>query len=74
MILKVNRKKYAKLGVYNESPRSSAAGRFIFLKEELKKIDKQIKAITYGGTKDSIEADIKLWELREMIIKEILRY
>lgn len=47
---------------------------FNFLKEELKKIDKQIKAITYGGTKDSVEADIKLWELREMIIKEILRY
>ncbi|GAI21246.1 unnamed protein product [marine sediment metagenome] len=47
---------------------------FNFLKEELKKIDKQIKAITYGGTKDSVEADIKLWELRGMIIKEILRY
>jgi len=47
---------------------------FNFLKEELKKIDEQIKTTTYGGTKDSVESDIKLWELREKIIKEILRY
>jgi len=38
-----------------------------FLKEELKKIDNQIKVIIYGGNKDIVEAHTKLWELREKI-------
>ncbi len=42
-------------------------GELNFLKEELKKIDNQIKNIIYGGNKDSVEAQIKLWELRYII-------
>lgn len=38
-----------------------------FLKGELKKIDGQIKVTQYGGSKDIVEAHIKLWELREII-------
>jgi len=38
-----------------------------FLRGELKKIEKEIKDTQYGGNKDSVEADIKLWELREII-------
>lgn len=42
-------------------------GELNFLREELKKIDKQIKVIVYGGNKDIVEAHTKLWELREKI-------
>ena len=41
-----------------------------FLKEELKKINAKIKESYYGGRKEDVEAQIKLWELREKI-KEI---
>lgn len=46
-------------------------GELDFLKEELKKIDNQIKVIVYGGNKDSVEAQTKLWELRETIKEKI---
>jgi hypothetical protein len=39
----------------------------VFLREELNKINQQIKNITYGGSKDIVEAQIKLWELRDLI-------
>lgn len=38
-----------------------------FLKEELDRINQAIKDTTYGGNKDIIEAQIKLWELRDLI-------
>lgn len=38
-----------------------------FLKEELDKVNKAIKATTYIDSKDIIEAQIKLWELRDLI-------
>jgi len=38
-----------------------------FLKEELNKINGNIKNIVYGGNKDVVEAQIKLWELRDII-------
>lgn len=38
-----------------------------FLKGELKKIDDEIKTTAYGGNKDYVEAQTKLWELREKI-------
>ncbi|HZJ35860.1 MAG TPA: hypothetical protein VFD29_04470 [Gillisia sp.] len=41
-----------------------------FLKEELKKIDTSIKGMTYDDTLNIVEAQMKLWELREEIIKE----
>jgi len=45
-----------------------------FLKDELKRIDVGIKKIQYGGTAESVEAQIKLWELREIIMKEINKF
>jgi len=38
-----------------------------FLKEELNRINGQIKKTVYGGSKDAVEAQIKLWELRDII-------
>lgn len=43
-----------------------------FLKEELKKIDTSIKEITYTDTMNIVEAQMKLWELREEIINKII--
>lgn len=45
-----------------------------FLKEELKKIDTSIKGMTYDDTLNIVEAQMKLWELREEIIKEERKY
>ena len=39
-----------------------------FLKDELKRIDTQIKAYKYGG---KLEEIMKLWELRKDIVNEI---
>jgi len=41
-----------------------------FLKEELKRINAGIKTFQYGGNVSIVEAQIKLWELREKV-KEI---
>ena len=38
-----------------------------FLKKELDKVNQAIKGTTYGGPKDIVEAQIKLWELRDLI-------
>jgi hypothetical protein len=38
-----------------------------FLKGELEKINNQIKVTVYGGNKEIVEAQIKLWELKEKI-------
>ncbi len=38
-----------------------------FLKEELKRINDGITSYQYGGTKEATEAQVKLWELREII-------
>ena len=38
-----------------------------FLKEELKKINAGIKTFQYGGNKEIVEAQVKLWELKEKI-------
>ncbi|HAJ33314.1 MAG TPA: hypothetical protein DCK79_08055 [Candidatus Atribacteria bacterium] len=43
-----------------------------FIKEELKKIDTSIKEITYTDTMNIVEAQMKLWELREEIINKII--
>ena len=43
-----------------------------FLKEELKKIDTSIKGMTYDDTLNIVEAQMKLWELREEIINKII--
>lgn len=43
-----------------------------FLKEELKKIDTSIKGMTYIDTINIVEAQMKLWELREEIINKII--
>jgi len=43
-----------------------------FLKEELKKIDTSIKGMTYIDTINIVEAQTKLWELREEIINKII--
>ena len=45
-----------------------------FLKEELKRIDIEIKRIQYGGSVQIVEAQIKLWELREKIMKELSKF
>jgi len=46
-----------------------------FLKEELKKIDTKIKAANYASDKiEMIEAQTKLWELREKIVKELNKF
>jgi len=42
------------------------------LKEELKKIDTSIKGMTYIDTINIVEAQTKLWELREEIINKII--
>jgi len=47
---------------------------FNFLKEELKRIDVEIKRIQYGGSLQIVEAQIKLWELREKVMKEISKF
>jgi len=44
-----------------------------FLKEELKKIDTSIKGMTYDDTLNIVEAQMKLWELREEIRKTRVR-
>ena len=38
-----------------------------FLKKELDKVNQAIKGTAYGGSKDMVEAQIKLWELRDLI-------
>lgn len=38
-----------------------------FLKEELKRINAGIKTFQYGGNKEIVEAQVKLWELKEKI-------
>jgi glutathionyl-hydroquinone reductase len=45
-----------------------------FLKEELKRIDVEIKRMQYGGSVQLVEAQIKLWELREKVMKEISKF
>jgi len=42
----------------------------LFLKEELKEIEKQIKDTNY----DDINKQKKLWDLREYILKEISKF
>ena len=42
-----------------------------FLKEQLKKINVGIKTFQYGGSVSVVEAQTKLWELREKVMKEI---
>ena len=44
------------------------------MRSYFKKIDNQIKVTVYGGNKDVVEAQIKLWELRENIMKEINKF
>ena len=44
-----------------------------FLKEELKKIDSEIKMNKCTSTVD-IEKQLKLWELREKIMKEVNKF
>ena len=38
-----------------------------FLNEELKRINAGIKTFQYGGNKEIVEAQVKLWELKEKI-------
>jgi len=38
-----------------------------FLNEELKRINAGIKTFQYGGNKEIVEAQVKLWDLREII-------
>ncbi|TFB08809.1 hypothetical protein E3V08_02415 [Candidatus Atribacteria bacterium MT.SAG.1] len=46
-----------------------------FLKEELKRINTKIKTANYAGDKiEMIEAQIKLWELREKIMKDLSKH
>ena len=45
-----------------------------FLKEELKKIEARIKEVQYSGSKEVVEAQIRLLELREKIMKEIDKF
>jgi hypothetical protein len=44
-----------------------------FLEKELDRINQAISSIAYGGSKDIIEAHIKLWELRGIIKSQIER-
>ncbi|MDD3818362.1 MAG: hypothetical protein RBT05_00600 [Bacteroidales bacterium] len=38
-----------------------------FLENELARINQAISNVAYGGNKDIVEAQIKLWELRDFI-------
>ena len=46
-----------------------------FLKEELKKIDTKIKTTNYSSDKrETVETQIRLWELRENIFAELKKF